>query len=406
MEKIIDKKDKTTTKNNKNNKESFKLKLTFGELNEINDKKYFKTPQIQIQLGEDRINNIAKTWKNMPEFILTERPLTFVVLKSDNETEYWLIDGQHKFNAAIKLHKDENINDSLDCTFIECDSKEEINGLFDLINADSEKSKIMINSDIFVKKIMIDLKTKIKEKFKNCYKEKSSKKSDIMTADEFIDELVKYNVFVDWNNNEIPNSDEFIVMLDDKNKKFFKDACYLENVNRKDVDDLFSKEEIEIIEKCKNCMFFKNNNFREYFSNLICKSNMKPIHNYKNKRLPISEKIKETVWKNEYKSKPIGICPIFNCNNQLEKKNYQCGHIISVYNGGTNDTSNLRPICAECNLKMSSTNWDEYEKQIMFEHYKKKCYDCREKQKIQDIFIKDKKIYCEKCYNKDDSDSD
>ena len=46
--------------------------------------------------------------------------------------------------------------------------------------------------------------------------------------------------------------------------------------------------------------------------------------------------------------------------NVLTQNNFQCGHIISEYNGGPTRLSNLHPICRECNLSMGSKNWDDW----------------------------------------------
>jgi formylmethanofuran dehydrogenase subunit E len=54
---------------------------------------------------------------------------------------------------------------------------------------------------------------------------------------------------------------------------------------------------------------------------------------------------------------------------------------------------------------MSSTNWSDYEKEVIFTFYKKKCCECKERQKIDDIYIKNNKMYCKDCHD-EDSDSD
>ena len=35
-----------------------------------------------------------------------------------------------------------------------------------------------------------------------------------------------------------------------------------------------------------------------------------------------------------------------------EIKNWECGHIISEFHGGTTEPDNLRPICKNCNSSM------------------------------------------------------
>jgi 5-methylcytosine-specific restriction endonuclease McrA len=39
---------------------------------------------------------------------------------------------------------------------------------------------------------------------------------------------------------------------------------------------------------------------------------------------------------------------------------FECGHVISVFNGGDVSISNLRPICSSCNKSMGSTNMTDY----------------------------------------------
>lgn len=51
------------------------------------------------------------------------------------------------------------------------------------------------------------------------------------------------------------------------------------------------------------------------------------------------------------------------CNQQtISTFNFHCGHIIAECNGGGITLDNLRPICVECNLSMSSMNMKEFAK--------------------------------------------
>ena len=48
-----------------------------------------------------------------------------------------------------------------------------------------------------------------------------------------------------------------------------------------------------------------------------------------------------------------------NCKkNKINRSNFQCGHIISKYNGGILEFSNLKPICGGCNSSMGVTDMD------------------------------------------------
>ena len=70
-------------------------------------------------------------------------------------------------------------------------------------------------------------------------------------------------------------------------------------------------------------------------------------------------------WKNEFNTDTTGKCPISFCNkvlNNVTRGGWQCGHIVSEYNGGLTEPCNLRPICKQCNLDMGSKNWNIYDK--------------------------------------------
>lgn len=62
---------------------------------------------------------------------------------------------------------------------------------------------------------------------------------------------------------------------------------------------------------------------------------------------------KTDVWK-KYFNTELGKCLV--CKDDLLFKNMQRGHLISVANGGSNDISNIVPICYSCNMKIGSKN--------------------------------------------------
>jgi 5-methylcytosine-specific restriction endonuclease McrA len=48
------------------------------------------------------------------------------------------------------------------------------------------------------------------------------------------------------------------------------------------------------------------------------------------------------------------------CGIKLQQQSMQCGHYISVKNGGENTLSNLVPICQGCNTSIGPENMDVY----------------------------------------------
>lgn len=72
---------------------------------------------------------------------------------------------------------------------------------------------------------------------------------------------------------------------------------------------------------------------------------------------------RQKVW-NTYIGKGQGQSLCICCrSNNLDPFTFHCGHIIARANGGSDDVSNLRPICSICNLSMGKTNMRIFAKQ-------------------------------------------
>ena len=76
-------------------------------------------------------------------------------------------------------------------------------------------------------------------------------------------------------------------------------------------------------------------------------------------RKSIPKSLKILVWdKNIGKEKGIGECDV--CKSEIDSKAFECGHIISVKEGGGTDIENLLPICSSCNKSMGTQNLHEF----------------------------------------------
>lgn len=78
------------------------------------------------------------------------------------------------------------------------------------------------------------------------------------------------------------------------------------------------------------------------------------------KKQTIPKKLKELVWDSYIgNDKGKGLCQC--CRKEsISQMSFHCGHIISEFNKGECTISNLKPICALCNLSMGKMNMDEY----------------------------------------------
>jgi 5-methylcytosine-specific restriction endonuclease McrA len=99
----------------------------------------------------------------------------------------------------------------------------------------------------------------------------------------------------------------------------------------------------------------------------IIKKNIRSKYKVKKpkiKRKTIPKKIKNLVWDNVIgKEKGIGNC--YCCNDDIDSKHFEAGHIISVANGGKINVDNLKPICSCCNKSMGKQNLEDFKEEYM-----------------------------------------
>jgi len=94
----------------------------------------------------------------------------------------------------------------------------------------------------------------------------------------------------------------------------------------------------------------------------IIKEDIKPIIKQDNKKRKkvIPQVIRKIVW-NKYIGLKNSIGKCLCCNaEEISIYNYECGHVISEFNGGDIIVQNLRPICSHCNRSVGSCNMDEF----------------------------------------------
>jgi len=76
-------------------------------------------------------------------------------------------------------------------------------------------------------------------------------------------------------------------------------------------------------------------------------------------RKKIPAVLRANVWKKRY-SQIMGEC--FCCEKEISVHEFECGHIVSVRDGGQNTLDNLEPICKQCNGNMGTINLLSYKK--------------------------------------------
>ena len=82
-------------------------------------------------------------------------------------------------------------------------------------------------------------------------------------------------------------------------------------------------------------------------------------------RKTIPKKIREQAWIDQFGDTMKGKC--YCCNTEFVHgdSNWHAGHIVSSKNGGSDDVTNIRIVCASCNLSMGTENMNDF---------KQRCY--------------------------------
>jgi len=71
------------------------------------------------------------------------------------------------------------------------------------------------------------------------------------------------------------------------------------------------------------------------------------------KKVTIPKAVREQTWIATFGEKFKSPCYVTWCKNEINVFDFHVGHDIPESKGGTLDISNLKPICARCNLSMS-----------------------------------------------------
>lgn len=324
-------------------------------LNIKNAKTYFNIilPEWQRENYNDKINDIInfqiKTYEKTNKFMFINNIVIDYCIDDDN---FYLIDGQHRYKAAIELAKKYNkINIWFE--FILSNNLSEVKEHFELINKHTlQPEKI---SDI-TKKIFNYYQNNYKKIFKSDVK--TTKKPYILSnifisaISYLIDELNKKY-------NKQHTFDEIITIINNKNI-----ICSKYTLNDwKKIKDLKNLESIiDIADKNKFYLGIYTQSKKEYTYKWIqeileyheVKQIIQPIK--KQKIPPMKKQEIWEYWKGNVNKAKCHCCRI----SIIYSTSYHCGHIIAESEGGTTDIDNLRPICQSCNSSMNNTNMIKY----------------------------------------------
>jgi 5-methylcytosine-specific restriction endonuclease McrA len=85
----------------------------------------------------------------------------------------------------------------------------------------------------------------------------------------------------------------------------------------------------------------------------------------KHRKEAIPKALREQVWLQYGGPQFYKKCSVAWCTNQVSAFQFHVGHNIAEAKGGPTELSNLRVICASCNLSMGTKSIDEWSKSVI-----------------------------------------
>lgn len=341
---------------------------------------------IQRPIMEEKILEIYNSQKN--EFNLNKGILILDALSLCKYKEkYYLIDGQHRLAALVRLQKEGYKIPQIMCISTNVDNELELKQIFKYVNNRSPISDIYFEEICGeTKRIIENVVNLLEKKFtKNLFRNSSNNPrpphtsrnriSDSLHACNFCDALI----WKKFNNIEEFIFQEILIFMDFYSKNFHQDSPNLSVCKEKECYFRLMGDEInffqEMIAKYKEWQRLENYLpvYNQQNSNIILPNNNNLFQEEEETKRKNLNSLRIPLWELRIgKNKEIGKC--YLCGNEINIKTYHISHIEAHSRGGEDKIENLQVLCQNCNLQMGNTN--------MYQFAYEKGYTSRNIQKI------------------------
>lgn len=310
-------------------------------------------PSFQRIINQTKIDEIStyqiEHYKETGEFFFT--CLQLIQL----DEKYFLIDGQHRYLSAIHLHNTTGHNIWLPISITKTYSLEKLKQYYCIINMNTKLPDFDIEQ--FDKVSIQNICNYFQNKYPKIWSSKENSHRPYIYFNAFQDAIIYIQ------NNTTLNEMKIIELIETFNNNL-ANSSFIELKRRFDITNT-------MYEHAKKLKFFIGLNkcnieisYRYYWANYITQVSLgKPIGNDKNqykKKKSINKSLRNSIWKKYIGSNNNEHFCICCGNESINIMNFECGHIISEYNGGTIEETNLLPICKICNNSMSKKNMDQF----------------------------------------------
>lgn len=298
-------------------------------------------PGIQRDLMKDHVSEIVKFQRDYLQkngSYIFPNCLQFCRLKG----ELFCIDGQHRYESIKNLYNDDKLYDwTIDIEITECINETEMIDMFKIINLNKPIPEFLKTANETTLDLINDIKNYIRKNYVSYVKPSTKPQRPNVNLDMFLDEMTKKYPL-----SNFTSLDGFIEWFENQNET---QRIYLESMTN-----------IEAIRKVLDNIKIetKTRSGKKFYLGCYW------LDTVQNR---VGAQTRHKCWRAWYSTipecekSPEGdvLCPCCEMN-PINQGCFEAGHIVSFKNGGSDEISNLRPVCSICNKSMGIMNMDEY----------------------------------------------
>jgi hypothetical protein len=297
-------------------------------------------PGIQRDLMEDHVSDIItfqNEYKNKNGSYIFPNCLQFCKLNND----IYCIDGQHRYQAIKNLYNNNIFDWRIDIEITECQNELEMIEMFKIINLNKPIPEFLKTASEVTIDLINEIKNYIRKNYPSYVKPTAKPQRPNINLDVFIDEMVKKYPLTHFKN--IHDFEEWFENENTEQHKYLESISNLEAVKK-------VIQAIDVGTKTRSGKkFYLGCYWLDTVQNRLGAQTRHKCWRAWYSRIPESEK------------SPEGdvLCPCCEIN-PINQGCFETGHIVSFKNGGSDELTNLRPVCSTCNKSMGIMNMDEY----------------------------------------------
>lgn len=335
-------------------------------------------PEIQRIIDHERVDKIVnfqiEYYRNNGTFLF----IGDVTLATISFDDYFIIDGLHRLSAIKKLalvdNTELNIMDYGICiNVINVTSIDEMESLFRIINKAQPIPEYIIDAtfDKSKKQMLKDFESLFISRYKVYISDAFKPQRPNINMKKVMDNIYESNLLEIFKNGYelftyfIYINDYKLRDLDPDNRdrcEKKKSSCYLyitsdpKNIWMRDktwINEYLAIPKPEV-KQPQSHIFTNTFYITKGSSNYNWYDSVKKHRSHRS----IPSAIRYSVWRN-YHDKLDAYCPLC-ISTVISIDNFDCGHIISHKNGGSENIDNLIPLCSKCNRSMGAIDIKDY----------------------------------------------